>query len=72
VVGSTYWPVAYELPQRVPIVKNGKVTVIHTGRPRHPTDLVETDIEFKHTLENLAENIAWLLEKIKEEERFGK
>ena len=66
VIGSSYWPMGLELPIKLPIIKDGKVTMIETNRPRHPKDLVEVDIEFRHTLVNLAENFVWALDKLKD------
>jgi len=63
VVGSTYWPVGVGQPIRVPIVEDGEVIMKATGRPRHPMDQVDTDEEYRHTLLNLADNIAWFIKK---------
>jgi len=60
VVGSSYWTVAIGT-RRVPKRKAGN-KIIST----HTTDQLETDKEARHTLEDLAENIAWALKKLKD------
>ena len=61
VVSGSYWTVAIGT-KRIPKQKVGdKVYSTHTS------DQLETDKEAKHTLEDLAENLAWALEKLKNE-----